>query len=54
MTLELSSSTLEYQSGFGNEFCSEALPGALPVGQNSPQKPLTACTPNCCRAPPSP
>ena len=38
MTLELSSSTLEYQSGFGNEFCSEALPGALPVGQNSPQK----------------
>jgi homogentisate 1,2-dioxygenase len=29
---------LEYQSGFGNEFSSEALPGALPVGQNSPQK----------------
>jgi homogentisate 1,2-dioxygenase len=27
-----------YQSGFGNEFSSEALPGALPVGQNSPQK----------------
>lgn len=27
-----------YQSGFGNEFISEALPGALPVGQNSPQK----------------
>ena len=27
-----------YQSGFGNEFASEALPGALPVGQNSPQK----------------
>ncbi|MFS9605411.1 homogentisate 1,2-dioxygenase, partial [Klebsiella pneumoniae] len=26
---------LEYQSGFGNEFASEALPGALPVGQNS-------------------
>ncbi|MEX5624515.1 homogentisate 1,2-dioxygenase, partial [Pseudomonas syringae] len=24
--------------GFGNEFASEALPGALPVGQNSPQK----------------
>ena len=38
MNLEPSSSTLEYQSGFGNEFCSEALPGALPVGQNSPQK----------------
>jgi homogentisate 1,2-dioxygenase len=31
---------LEYLSGFGNEFASEALPGALPVGQNSPQKPL--------------
>lgn len=28
---------LGYQSGFGNEFASEALPGALPVGQNSPQ-----------------
>ncbi|MDE2236213.1 MAG: homogentisate 1,2-dioxygenase [Gammaproteobacteria bacterium] len=27
-----------YQSGFGNEFANEALPGALPVGQNSPQK----------------
>jgi len=28
----------QYQSGFGNHFSSEALPGALPVGQNSPQK----------------
>ncbi|MGB9429968.1 MAG: homogentisate 1,2-dioxygenase [Gammaproteobacteria bacterium] len=28
----------KYQSGFGNEFSTEALPGALPVGQNSPQK----------------
>jgi homogentisate 1,2-dioxygenase len=28
----------EYNSGFGSEFASEALPGALPVGQNSPQK----------------
>ncbi len=28
----------DYQSGFGSEFASEALPGALPVGQNSPQK----------------
>jgi homogentisate 1,2-dioxygenase len=26
-----------YLSGFGNEFATEALPGALPVGQNSPQ-----------------
>lgn len=30
--------TLEYQSGFGNEFASEALPGALPDGRNSPQR----------------
>jgi len=27
-----------YQSGFGNEFASEAIPGVLPAGQNSPQK----------------
>jgi homogentisate 1,2-dioxygenase len=30
---------LRYLSGFGNEFASEALPGALPQGQNAPQKP---------------
>src|ERR1700719_4907786 len=30
---------LQYQSGFGNHFVSEAVPGALPVGRNSPQKP---------------
>ncbi len=29
---------LSYQTGFGNEFATEALPGALPVGQNSPQQ----------------
>ena len=29
---------MNYQSGFGNEFASEALPGALPIGQNSPQQ----------------
>ncbi len=29
---------LEYASGFGNEFATEALPGALPVGRNSPQR----------------
>lgn len=29
---------LKYQSGFGNEFASEAAAGALPVGQNSPQR----------------
>ncbi|SDV50399.1 homogentisate 1,2-dioxygenase [Chitinasiproducens palmae] len=30
--------TTGYQSGFGNEFATEALPGALPVGMNSPQR----------------
>jgi homogentisate 1,2-dioxygenase len=29
----------DYQSGFGNEFQSEAVAGALPIGQNNPQKP---------------
>ena len=29
---------LNYMTGFGNEFETEALPGALPVGQFSPQK----------------
>src|SRR5664279_5918469 len=29
---------LAYQSGFGNECATEALPGALPIGQNSPQR----------------
>ena len=28
----------EYQSGFGNEFATEAIAGVLPVGQNSPQR----------------
>lgn len=32
------SAALSYQSGFGNEFATEALTGALPVGQNSPQR----------------
>jgi len=30
--------TTQYQSGFGNGFETEALPGALPVGRNSPQR----------------
>src|SRR5258708_39848533 len=48
-------SALRYLTGFGNEHASEAVAGALPVGQNSPQKPPlglypellsgTACTP---------
>jgi homogentisate 1,2-dioxygenase len=29
---------LQYQAGFGNSFATEALPGALPVGRNSPQR----------------
>src|SRR3990170_5496543 len=29
---------LSYQTGFGNEFATEAVEGALPVGRNSPQK----------------
>ncbi|HTO49891.1 MAG TPA: homogentisate 1,2-dioxygenase [Burkholderiales bacterium] len=32
------SASPQYQSGFANEFATEALPGALPVGQNSPQR----------------
>ena len=28
----------QYLSGFGNEFATEALPGALPLGRNSPQR----------------
>jgi homogentisate 1,2-dioxygenase len=32
------SAALAYQSGFGNEFATEALPGVLPQGQNSPQR----------------
>jgi homogentisate 1,2-dioxygenase len=30
--------SLSYLTGFGNEHASEALEGALPIGQNSPQK----------------
>ncbi|HEY1801489.1 MAG TPA: homogentisate 1,2-dioxygenase [Terriglobales bacterium] len=31
--------TLRYNSGFGGEFATEAVPGALPAGQNAPQHP---------------
>jgi homogentisate 1,2-dioxygenase len=34
----MASTELSYQSGFGNEFASEALPGALPRDQNAPQR----------------
>ncbi|GIL72055.1 hypothetical protein Vretimale_540 [Volvox reticuliferus] len=37
MAAAAASSHLQYQSGFGNEFSSEALPGALPEGQNNPK-----------------
>ena len=30
--------TPSYMSGFGNSFETEALPGALPIGRNSPQR----------------
>ncbi|HET6182935.1 MAG TPA: homogentisate 1,2-dioxygenase [Acetobacteraceae bacterium] len=32
------SADLRYQSGFGNEFATEAVKGGLPEGQNSPQR----------------
>lgn len=39
MTLDLSTPCAAgYQSGFANEFATEALPGALPQGRNSPQR----------------
>ncbi|MBQ0831963.1 MAG: homogentisate 1,2-dioxygenase [Marinobacter sp.] len=38
MPSQPSPDALTHQSGFGNEFSTEALPGALPIGQNSPQK----------------
>ena len=37
--LVMTADTLRYQSGFGNDFATEALPGALPMGQNNPKKP---------------
>ena len=34
----MNASSITYQTGFGNEFASEALAGALPEGRNSPQR----------------
>ena len=31
-------SSLQYLGGFGNQFESEAVAGALPLGRNSPQQ----------------
>jgi homogentisate 1,2-dioxygenase len=36
--LRTDAGTLQYQLGLANEFASEAIAGALPQGQNSPQK----------------
>jgi homogentisate 1,2-dioxygenase len=38
MTDNRQPTTDNYLSGFGNEFATEAVPGTLPVGQNSPQR----------------
>ncbi|WP_166267286.1 homogentisate 1,2-dioxygenase [Marinobacter caseinilyticus] len=38
MSSQPSPTLRHYQSGFGNQFSTEALPGALPEGQNSPQQ----------------
>jgi homogentisate 1,2-dioxygenase len=43
-----------YMPGFGNDFETESLPGALPQGQNSPQKAITGSMPSSSRARPSP
>jgi homogentisate 1,2-dioxygenase len=37
-TIAEATTTLQYNSGFGGEFATEAVPGALPVGQNAPQR----------------
>ena len=38
-TAPAKAAALQYQTGFGNQFATEARAGALPVGRNSPQKP---------------
>jgi len=38
MTAATSSTERRYQSGFSNEYASEAVPGALPQGRNNPQR----------------
>jgi homogentisate 1,2-dioxygenase len=35
----MTADALRYQSGFGNDFATEALPGALPQGRNNPKRP---------------
>ncbi|MDQ3322130.1 MAG: homogentisate 1,2-dioxygenase [Acidobacteriota bacterium] len=36
--MTISEKQFKYQSGFGNEFATEAIAGALPIGRNSPQR----------------
>ena len=36
--LKLGAGAMKYQTGFLNHFSSEAVPGALPIGRNSPQR----------------
>ena len=43
-----------YMPGFGNDFETEALPGALPSGRTRRSAPPTASMPSNCRARPSP
>ena len=38
-SLGMSHDALSYQTGFGNDFATEALAGALPVGQSNPRTP---------------
>lgn len=38
MTPMVNKEQFKYQTGFGNEFATESVEGALPVGQNSPQR----------------
>jgi homogentisate 1,2-dioxygenase len=37
--MTMQESSLRYLTGFGNEHASEAVSGALPIGQNAPQRP---------------
>ncbi len=37
-SLAMSSATLRYQTGFGNDFATEALAGALPIGRSNPRE----------------
>jgi homogentisate 1,2-dioxygenase len=37
MNCSIMARPLAYMCGFGNDFSSEALPGALPMGQNNPK-----------------